>query len=293
MDFESLLGARIRGPRLFGVAGALAAVLALVLINWPGGATAAVGPTDLSLTKSDSPDPVAAGGTLTYTIQVTNPNPSGGNDASSVVVTDTLPSQVDFVSATGGTCKQSGSKVTCDLGQVNAGTTATVTIVVKPKKEGTLSNTASVASPDDAVLTNNSATATTTVTKAAKEQEGPGELRDPDDDRHSRQRHDHGTAGPDVIAALAGNDQVFAGGRQGPGLRRCGRRSGRRRFSGDTLIGGGGADTLKGNDGGDLLKGKNGRDRLRGQAGNDVLNGGKKRDSCKGGAGRDTLKSCP
>src|SRR4051794_11785439 len=142
MDFVSLLGARIRGPRLFGVAGGPAAGLALVLINWASGGTAAVGPAHLSLTQSDSPPPGAVGGMLTYTIQVTNPNPSGGNDASNVVVTDSLPSQVDFVSATGGTCQRSGSKVTCDLGQVNAATTATVTIVVKPKKAGALSNTA-------------------------------------------------------------------------------------------------------------------------------------------------------
>ena len=290
MDFVSLLGARIRGPRLFGMAGALAVVLALVLINWPSGATAAVGPTDLSLTKSDSPDPVAVGGTLTYTIRVTNPNLSGGNDASNVVVTDTLPSQVDFVSATGGTCQRSGSKVTCDLGQVNAATTATVTIVVKPKKEGTLSNTASVASPDDGVLANNSATATTTVTKAAK---GKGSCATPTITGTAGDDVLTGTAGADVIVALAGNDQVFAG--RGKDLVCAGAGADLvvGGSSGDTLIGGGGADTLKGNDGGDLLKGKNGRDRLRGQAGNDVLKGGKKRDSCKGGAGRDTLSSCP
>jgi uncharacterized repeat protein (TIGR01451 family) len=294
MDFVSLLGARIRGPRLFGMAGALAVVLALVLINWPSGATAAVGPTDLSLTKSDSPDPVAVGGTLTYTIRVTNPNPSGGNDASNVVVTDTLPSQVDFVSATGGTCQRSGSKVTCDLGQVNAATTATVTIVVKPKREGTLSNTASVASPNDAVLTNNSATATTTVTKAAKgKKKGKATCATPTITGTAGVDTIVGTAGADVILALAGNDQVFAGGGKDLVCAGAGADLVVGGSSGDTLIGGGGADTLKGNDGGDLLKGKNGRDRLRGQAGNDVLKGGKKRDSCKGGAGRDTLNSCP
>jgi uncharacterized repeat protein (TIGR01451 family) len=292
MDFVGLLGARIRGPRLFAMAGALAALCALVLINWPSGATAAVGPTDLSLTKSDSPDPVAVGGTLTYTIQVTNPNPSGGNDASNVVVTDTLPSKVDFVSATGGTCQQSGGKVTCDLGQVNAATTATVTIVVKPKKAGTLSNTASVASPDDAVLTNNSATATTTVTKAAKGNK-KGSCATPTITGTAGDETIAGTAGADVIVALAGNDQVFAGGGKDLVCAGAGADLVVGGSSGDTLIGGGGADTLKGNGGGDLLKGKNGRDRLRGQAGNDVLKGGKKRDSCKGGAGRDTLNSCP
>src|SRR6266566_5832577 len=138
---------RWRAPRLLGLAAALVGTLLLVVIAYSGGAAAAVGPTDLSIAKADNPDPVTAGNTLTYTISVTNPNPSGGNDASNVVVTDTLPSGVDFVSAAG--CTHTGSTVTCNLGQVNAATTATVIIVVKTKKEGTLTNTATVASPED------------------------------------------------------------------------------------------------------------------------------------------------
>ena len=161
MDFVNLLGDRTRGPRLFGIAGALAAVLALALINWPGGASAAPGPTDLALTKSDSPDPVVEGGTLTYTIQVKN---QATGDATAVVVTDPLSaSDVNFVSATatGGTCEHKSNIVTCTLGTINAGNTATVTVVVEPKKTGTLSNTAMVVSPQDSTPTNNQATATT------------------------------------------------------------------------------------------------------------------------------------
>ena len=52
---------------------------------------------DLSITKTDSPDPVTAGKNLTYTVQVTNGGPS---TASAVTVTDTLPAGVTFVSAT-------------------------------------------------------------------------------------------------------------------------------------------------------------------------------------------------
>ena len=43
---------------------------------------------NLSITKDDSPDPVTAGGTLTYTITVANAGPS---DAQAVTVNDTLP----------------------------------------------------------------------------------------------------------------------------------------------------------------------------------------------------------
>jgi uncharacterized repeat protein (TIGR01451 family) len=279
------------GPRLIGTLSAAVGTVVLALIVYAAGAGAVTGPTDLSLTKSDSPDPVVAGNNLTYTIRVTNPDAT--NDAGSVVVTDTLPGQVDFVSATGGNCQKTGNTVTCDLGTVPAGTTATVTIVVKTKKDGTLSNTASVTSPDDTVLSNNSDTEQTTVLKKQGKKNAQASCAAPTIVGTPGPDVIVGTAAGDVIVTYTGNDQVYSGGGKdlvcagadrdlvvgGPG--------------GDTLIGGGGADTLKGKDGGDLLKGKNGRDRLRGNAGNDTLNGGKKRDSCKGGAGRDALIKCP
>jgi uncharacterized repeat protein (TIGR01451 family) len=294
VDFVTFLGARIRGPRLFGMAGALAGVLALALItliSWPGGASAAPGDADLALTKSDNPDPVAVGGALTYTIRVQN---LGANDATGVVVTDPLSaSDVDFVSATAtsGTCEHKANTVTCSLGTVNVGTTATVTIVVRPKKTGTLSNTATVTSPEDNTPANNQATATTVVNK--KGTVGKASCATPTITGTAGDDVLTGTAGADVIVALAGNDRVFAAGGKdlvcagggadlvngGPG--------------GDTAIGGAGPDLLKGKGGNDLLKGKGGRDRLRGNAGNDLLNGGRGRDSCKGGAGRDILKRCP
>jgi uncharacterized repeat protein (TIGR01451 family) len=291
VDFVTLLGARIRGPRLFAIAGALAGVLALVLINGPGGASAAPGPTDLAVSKGDSPDPVAAGARLTYTIQVRN---QGAGDATGVTVTDPLSaSEVDFVSATAtsGTCEHKANTVTCTLGTVNAGTTATVTIVVEPKKTGTLSNTATVVSPQDSTPANNQATATTVVNETGKAAKpscaSPTITGTTGDDVLT------GTDRADVIVTLEGNDQVFAGGGKdlvctdggadfvsgGPG--------------GDTAIGGADPDTLKGKGGNDVLKGKGGPDRLRGNAGNDLLNGGGSRDSCKGGAGSDTLKRCP
>src|SRR4051794_7025261 len=142
---------RSNAPRLIGVAGILFGILVVMLVVVSGGASAAPGDADLSITKTGSPDPVVAGNNLTYTIRVENPATSTG-PATNVVVTDNLPSGVGFVSATGGTCQKSGSTVTCDLGQVNAGSTAVVTIVVKTKKAGTLSNTATVSSPEDIVL---------------------------------------------------------------------------------------------------------------------------------------------
>ncbi|MCX6328279.1 MAG: hypothetical protein NTZ85_02025 [Bacteroidia bacterium] len=47
----------------------------------------------LHITKGDSPDPVQAGGTLTYTIEYWN---SGNADATGVVITETYDSNVSY-----------------------------------------------------------------------------------------------------------------------------------------------------------------------------------------------------
>ncbi|MCI0613806.1 DUF11 domain-containing protein, partial [bacterium] len=60
--------------------------------------SAAAQSAELVLQKSDSPDPVGAGATLTYTITVDNFGPNNAKDS---VLTDTLPAGVTFVSAPG------------------------------------------------------------------------------------------------------------------------------------------------------------------------------------------------
>ena len=292
MKTESLASPRMRKPRVLGVLMGLIAVAALVLINSPGGASAAPGDADLALTKSDSPDPVAAGGTLTYTIGVQNLGPLAATD---VVVTDPLAaSDVDFVSATatGGTCQHQAKTVTCLLGTVGATGSATVTIVVEPKKTGILSNTAAVSSPDDNTPANNQDTETTLVRQSGAGGNqascaSPTIAGTPGDDVLV------GTDKADVITTLGGNDQVFAGdgkdlvcARSGADLVTGGAKA-------DTIIGATGPDKLVGNSGDDLLRGNRGRDRLRGRSGADLLNGGRNRDSCSGGPGADTLRRCP
>src|SRR3954452_23757146 len=133
-------GVWVRRTRGIAVAGALVAIAAGG-IGGGGNAGAAVGDTDLSMTKTDTADPVTVGDTFAYVLTVKN---EGANDAGDVITTDTLPSQVSYVSATpsAGTCQKSGSKVTCDLGQVNTATSASVTITVNATKNGTASNTA-------------------------------------------------------------------------------------------------------------------------------------------------------
>lgn len=125
---------------------------------------------DLSVDKSDSPDPVVAGTNLTYTINVTN----GGPDvAGNVVVTDNLPAQTTFQSlaAPGWSCTSpavgANGTVQCTRGSLAVATAAIqITVRVDPATpDGTvLSNTASASSSAfDSSPGNNSSTETTTV----------------------------------------------------------------------------------------------------------------------------------
>jgi uncharacterized repeat protein (TIGR01451 family) len=118
---------------------------------------------DLSLTKTDSPDPVTVGSSLTYTVTVTN---NGPDAATGVRVRDRLPAGVTFVSAVSsqGPCQQNSGRVLCNLGKINNGANATVTIVVSPTSTGLLRNTANVTSRiTDPNTANNRSTAKTTV----------------------------------------------------------------------------------------------------------------------------------
>lgn len=110
---------------------------------------------DLAIVKTSSPNPATVGSPLTYTLTVTN---NGPDAALSVTVTDPLPGTVTFVSATPSQGNCSGTTtVTCSLGTIAASGSATITIVVTPTAEGTLSNTATVGSPtSDPVPGNNS-----------------------------------------------------------------------------------------------------------------------------------------
>jgi uncharacterized repeat protein (TIGR01451 family) len=117
---------------------------------------------NLSLTKTASTSKATVGDAITYTIHVTN---GGPNDALSTTVTDTLPADVTFVSSstTRGSCSGS-TTVTCHLGTLANGQSATVTINVKANKAGTATNTATVSTTStDTNTANNKASATTTI----------------------------------------------------------------------------------------------------------------------------------
>jgi uncharacterized repeat protein (TIGR01451 family) len=155
--------------------------------------TGVIARADLSVTKSGAPDPVNAGGNITYTINVASAGPS---DAQSVSLSDATPANTTFVSITqtagpsfsctgpalGGT-----GTVTCTIATFAAGASASFSLVVNVNTNTpnatTISNTATMSSSTtDNVPGNNSATATTTVnagadlsvTKTGDAQQGAG-----------------------------------------------------------------------------------------------------------------------
>jgi hypothetical protein len=87
----------------------------------------ALSTADLSVTVADAPDPVAAGTSLTYTLTVRNDAPH--NTAYTAVARLTLPADVTFASASPG-CTDSSGVVTCQLGDLAPGATATRSVTV-------------------------------------------------------------------------------------------------------------------------------------------------------------------
>jgi uncharacterized repeat protein (TIGR01451 family) len=119
---------------------------------------------DLSITKTDSPDPVSVNHDLTYTLTVTNNGPEA---AAGVHIEDALPAGVTWKSTTpvaGGSCTGT-TTAKCDFPSIGNGSSKTVTIVVTPTATNAdLANTATVASASaDANPANNSATSHTQV----------------------------------------------------------------------------------------------------------------------------------
>ncbi|MDT8307024.1 MAG: S8 family serine peptidase [Anaerolineae bacterium] len=83
--------------------------------------------TDLSITKSDNPDPAVAGETLDYTLTVTN---EGDIAATNVEVVDVLPAGVTYLSDDAGCMQGPPGTLTCNLGSMAPGAVEVIQITV-------------------------------------------------------------------------------------------------------------------------------------------------------------------
>ena len=139
-------------------------------------ATTVEGSADLTISKTDSPDPVLAGNVLTYDVKITNNGPSTALDPA---LTDAMPSQVTFlgyqVQNGSGACSLSPAApytLSCDLNDLLPGQFVRVvfTVLVNPSTpDGTVitnTATAAAATPDPNPA-NNNATAQTLVNARA------------------------------------------------------------------------------------------------------------------------------
>jgi uncharacterized repeat protein (TIGR01451 family) len=120
---------------------------------------------DLSLTKTASVSSTTVGDQFSYTLTV---HDGGPQDSTGTTVSDPLPSQVTLVSASASQGSCSGTTaVSCGLGTVPNGASATVTITVRAVTAGTATNTASVTGGvTDSNPANNSASASVTINPA-------------------------------------------------------------------------------------------------------------------------------
>jgi uncharacterized repeat protein (TIGR01451 family) len=115
---------------------------------------------DLAIVKTDAADPVVVGGTVTYTLGVTNYGPAV---ATNVTITDPLPAGLSLVSVSGA-C----AALPCVVPSLAAGATTSLTVTATANTPGVVTNTATVSATEpDPVPANNTATEPTTIAATA------------------------------------------------------------------------------------------------------------------------------
>jgi uncharacterized repeat protein (TIGR01451 family) len=139
-----------------------------ITVEAPGGTNSSptdftIDLTDLAISVTDGPDPVFVHSNLVYTIVINN---NGPVSALNVQLTNQLPVSVTLKSATTsqGSLITNANPVFGALGNINNGSSATVTLTVIPSVPGLITNIASIGSDSlDPNSANNSVTTVTTV----------------------------------------------------------------------------------------------------------------------------------
>jgi uncharacterized repeat protein (TIGR01451 family)/CSLREA domain-containing protein len=202
-----------------------------------------VATADLAVTVNSAPNPAMVRDSIIWTITITN---NGTSNATGVKIIDTLPSSgLGTISAnpSQGSCgAPARGVITCNLGSLASGLSATVTVKGIPTTAGTLKNQAQVIGDQiDGQQANNAATQIITAQPLLCNGLKPTIV---------------GTPGPDVINGTKGRDIIHG-------------------LSGnDTISGGNDNDIICGGEGQDALSGSYGNDALNGGAGTDSCNGG-------------------
>ncbi|SES47891.1 DUF11 domain-containing protein [Actinokineospora terrae] len=208
---------------------------------------------DVSVSVTDSADPVSLGGSpYTYTVSVANAGPAGATGVSVSTTLSGANRTINSATSSQGSCTVSAPTVSCALGAVAASGSATVTISVTPSATGTITATSTVSATEtDPLSGNNTAAQSTTVNNAL----GCAITGTPGNDTLN------GGNGNDVICGLGGNDVINGGNNNDTIYAGAGD---------DTIDGGNSDDTIHAGDGDDVIGGGNSADYLYGEAGNDT-----------------------
>lgn len=129
------------------------------------GRTVGAQSADVSVTLTDSPDPVELRQKLTYTINVKNQGP---DDAAEVSLAVTLPATSTLVvfTAAPSRCSSRETGLTCNLGSLATGVERRVTITVQPERAGAaVAEVVASSTTPDPGRANNVARATTQVAR--------------------------------------------------------------------------------------------------------------------------------
>ncbi len=129
--------------------------------------------TDLAVTQVDSADPIMEGAVVDYTITVDN---IGALAANNIIVENQLPTNTTLNApvAGAGTCGELNGVITCDLGTLDSGGTATLTVSVLTSQPGTLMNQVTVSSFEhDVDPTNNTSIEETIVERIPTPPDAP------------------------------------------------------------------------------------------------------------------------
>jgi uncharacterized repeat protein (TIGR01451 family) len=166
---------------------------------------------DLSVSKSDTPDPVTVGSNLLYTLTAQNDGP---DTAVSVVVIDALPATVNYVSNDCGASSPVANVLTWNVGNLGTSASAVCNITAIPTTVGLIINQATISSSTTDPVPPNNAVAEDTVTMPVPDPDGDGDGIPDDNDNcpvipNPDQKNNDGDAEGDECDLDDDNDEIL------------------------------------------------------------------------------------